>query len=180
MPSPGAAHVVSGHIAGPHHAEQEGHQRRPVALLVQGGQRQQREPGIEQAEDGCRGIRHDLHHRPEKRAVDEQPQAENAEESGGAFRPLEADGKQGQQGNQESNARRPDGAFLRQADVLPGRQHRHRGHRESEQPSRGKKHQNQDDRDENKSGKNAFHSGLRIHCRDDGNASNEINLSWSA
>ena len=134
---------------------------------MQGGQGNQGEADIEQAEDGGGSVGHHLLHRPEKGAIDQQAQAENAEDGRGPVRPFEVAGKQRQQSHQHRNARRTGPGLLRQAQILPCSQRRHRrnGQRKQPLPPRPQKDQNQDQRNQDKSGKYAFHSGLRIHRR---------------
>ena len=55
----GAADVERRGVAGPDHAEQEDHQRGAVVLIAQRGERKQREPDVDQAEHGGRGIGED-------------------------------------------------------------------------------------------------------------------------
>ena len=52
MPPPGSTHVQCHGVARPHHAAKEHQQRRTVGLLPQRRNRNQREPGVNQGEDG--------------------------------------------------------------------------------------------------------------------------------
>ncbi len=169
VPSQSAAHVKGGSVSGPDHAQQEGQQRRAVAFraLAQGGQGYQRESDVKQAEDRGRSVGHELLDRPEKRAIDQQGQAQNAKDGRGLAGPLEVAGKERKNSRQHGNARRAGSGVFRQAQVLPcgQRGHRRNGQRKQPLPPWPQKYQDQNQRDQDECGEYAFHSGLRIHCR---------------
>ncbi len=90
-----------------------------MAVLVQSWKGDEGEAYIEEAEDGCGRVGHDLFHRAEKGAVDQQGQGEDAEDGGGAVGPLKVDAKERAKGDEDGNARRTGTAKLRQSQELP-------------------------------------------------------------
>ena len=128
-------------------------------------QRDQSISDVEQAEDGGGGVSHDLLHRAQEGAVDQQAEGENAKDCGRTVGPLEVDAKQQAKGNDDCNARGAGATALRKAHKLPcgQRRNRHDGRGEEPMPPRSKKHQEQDDRDQDGGSDDALHSGLRIH-----------------
>ena len=87
---PQARPIIGRRVARPHHEKQEHQQRRPVGLLAQRGQGDQRKTGVEQAEDRGRRVGDHFLNRLEEGAIDQQAQAQNAEERGRQVGPLES------------------------------------------------------------------------------------------
>src|SRR5580698_2528882 len=162
----GAANIVSGGIAKPDDEQQKGDLGGAVRLGAQRGQRDESEAGIEQAEDGNCRVGHDALDRAEERAIDEHAEAEQAEDGGRIFRPLEIDGKENEERNEYRNSRWVGAETFGEAQVFPAGEDGDAGdgQRKEPLPPSPDRNQNEDNRDQNSSRKDSSHSGKRIHC----------------
>ena len=163
MPSPGPPHVKRRNVARPHHAHQKNNQGRPVALFSKQRNGREGHSGIDQAENGGRGVRkHTLHGRTEG-ANHQQRQGQDAENRIRLMEPFQVVRKQPRDKESQDRYRHSDprgvgAALLRQAQIFPAGQNCHPGGYQGQQPDRPEKRHNQDQRNQYGSGKNSFHS----------------------
>lgn len=78
--------------------------------------------------------------------------------------PLEVAGKKGSERDHDGDPRRFCAAMLGEPDEFPTGEQSDGSDRESDQPLRPEKHERDDQRGEDESGYDPFHSGMRIHC----------------
>lgn len=165
--SPEAANVEGGDIPCPDHAKEKRDQGGAVALGMEGGQGGEGKADVGEAEDGRGGVRDHLLDGAKEGAIDKQEEAENHEDGGSPVRPLQIAEDEGEKSQGDDDAGRGGTGMVRQAEKLPAGQRCDTGHGQRKQPLPAwpEKHQNQDKRDQDESGKDAFHSGMRIHRR---------------
>jgi hypothetical protein len=159
--------VERGDVAGPHNAEEKDHQGGAVVLGTQGRQGDQREAGIKQAKDCIGGIRNHARYRAGEGADQQQNHAENPENRSHLVRPLKSARKQRGDRDHHDETGGIRALPFCEAEIFPTSQGGYQGGGQRKQPlpSGPKKHEKQDQRNQNYSREDAFHSWVENTAR---------------